>query len=188
MTRITLAVVAVAVFSSCGGPGSMSGTVAGIKLDVKDAIFALVKNQQGQTEGLLIALSDKPDGCASLKANRQPKNLTAVSFSMVRYSDMGSLLAPDVGDYTVINSQPSRGGNYAAAYFTHTDTNCTSTISDTAATGSSGIISLKTLKGEANGIASGTYDVTFGASDKVTGSFNATFCDIQNLPMNPNCE
>lgn len=187
MTRLALALVAV-VLSSCGGPGSMSGTVAGIKLDVKDSIFALIKNQQGETVGMFLAMSDKTDMCATVKANRQPKNLTATLFSMVRYTDMGTTLAPDVGEYTVINAQPPRGGNYAGAFFSHTDTNCTSTIADSAATGSSGIIKLTSLKGEANGYASGSYDITFGASDKVTGSFNAKFCDIQQLPTNPNCE
>jgi len=188
MTRILLGLAVAAVLSACGGPGNMSGTVGGIQLNVKDSAFLIVKNQQGESVGMFLAMVDKPDICATLKANRNPKELTGVLFSMVRYTDQGTTLAPDVGDYTVISATPPRGGNYAGAFFTHTDTNCTSTISNTAAQGSSGLVKLTSMKAEANGYASGTFDVTFGASDKVTGSFNAKFCELTSLPVNPNCE
>jgi hypothetical protein len=188
MTRFILGLAAAVVLSACGGPGNMSGTVAGIKLDVKDSAFLLVKNQAGDTVGMFLAMADQPDICGTLKANRQPKNTTAVLFSMVRYTDQGTTLAPDVGDYTVINMTPPRGGNYAGALFSHTDTNCTSTIAQTAATGSSGLIKLTSMKAEANGYAQGSFDITFGASDKVTGSFSAKFCELSTLPVNPNCE
>ena len=50
-------------------------------------------------------------------------------------------------------------------------------------------IKMTNLKGETNGNASGTFDLTFGGGDKVTGSFNATYCDIRKLPtVTPNCE
>lgn len=191
MMRITLGLLAAVVLSACGGPGSMNGTVAGVELPVKDAMFAIIKDQQGKSAGMYLVMADKPDLCATVKANRQPKNLTALLFSMVRYSvTMGNVevLAPDVGDYTVIKSSPQSGGNYAGAFFTHTDANCTSTLSSDATQASSGLIKLKSLKAEAGGSAAGDFDVTFGAGDKVTGSFNASFCDVTMLQTTPSCE
>lgn len=191
MMRNTLGLVAVVFLSACGGPGSMSGSVAGLELSVKDAMFAIIKDQQGKSAGMYLVMADKPDLCATVKANRQPKNLTGVLFSMVRYSvTMGNVevLAPDVGDYSVIKSSPQSGGNYAGAFFTHTDANCTSTLSNDASQASSGLIKLKSLKAEAGGYASGDFDITFGAGDKVTGSFNASFCDVTTLSSNANCE
>ena len=188
MKRITFVLAAALVFSACGGPGHMDGTVAGINLSVKDAIFALIKDTSGNTAGLYLVMADKPDLCTTVKANRQPKNLTGLVFSMVQYTDTATILAPDVGDYTVVNSTPPRGGRYAGAFFAHTDANCTSTIAPAAGTGSSGLVKLTSLKGETGGTASGTFDVTFGASDKVTGSFNAAFCDVTTLGSNANCE
>ncbi|MEW6432521.1 MAG: hypothetical protein AB1730_13545 [Myxococcota bacterium] len=187
MKRVSLGLVAV-FLSACGGPGSMDGTVAGLNLSVKDAIFALIKDANGTTQGMYLVLADKPDLCATVKANRQPKSLTGVVFSMIRYTDTGTVLAPEAGDYTVINMQPPRGGSYAGAFFTHTDANCTPTIAPTAATGSSGLVKLGSMKAEPGGFASGTFDVTFGTSDKVKGHFNASFCDVSTLGNNPNCE
>lgn len=186
--RTMVGFVAAMVLSACGGAGSVNGTVAGISLSVKDSFFVLLRNTLGETAGMMVMMLDKPDACTTFKANRNPKNSTGVAFSMVRYTDMGKTLAPDVGEYTVVNGQPSRGGNYVAAYFVRTDSNCTSTVSDAARRGSSGVVKLTSLKGEANGYASGTFDVTFGTSDKVTGDFNAKFCDIQQISDNPNCE
>lgn len=188
MKRVTLGLVAAVFLSACGGPGYMDGTVAGLNLSVKDAIFALIKDTSGTTQGMYLIMADKPDLCATIKANRQPKSLSGVIFSMIRYTDTGTVLAPEVGDYTVINSTPPRGGSYAGAFFGHTDANCTSTIAQAAATGSSGLVKLTSMKAEAGGSASGTFDVTFGTSDKVKGGFNAAFCDVTSLGNNPSCE
>lgn len=188
MKRITFVLAAAVVLSACGGPGHMDGTVAGINLSVKDAIFTLIKDTSGNTTGMFVVMADKPDLCTTVKANRQPKELTGVMFSMVQYTDAAGVLAPDVADYTVINTTPPRGGHYAGALFAHTDANCTSTIAATAGTGSSGLVKLTSMKAETGGTASGTFDVTFGTSDKVTGSFNAAFCDVQTLGSSANCE
>jgi hypothetical protein len=188
MKRIAFLWATAGFLVACGGPGHMDGTVAGINLSVKDAIFALIKDSNGKSAGLFLVMADKPDLCTTLKANRQPKNLTGALFSMVHYTDTGMVLAPDTGDYTVINATPPRGGRYASAFFTRTDANCTPTIAQAAGTGSSGLVKLTSLKSEPGGFASGTFDVTFGASDRVTGSFNAAFCDVTTLGSNANCE
>lgn len=171
-----------------GCSGSMSGTVGGISLSVSDAIFAVLKDDAGKSIAAFIVMADKPKICESLKANREPKTATALALTVYRFSAT-DYLAPDVGEYTVVDANPTSAGSYASANFSHTDSNCTNTLANSAANGKSGLVKLTSLKGETNGNASGTYDITFGAGDKVTGSFNASYCDISKLPATtPNCE
>ncbi|MFO0594313.1 MAG: hypothetical protein U0228_03385 [Myxococcaceae bacterium] len=185
MKRMMLMVAAIAALSGCSG--SVSGTVGGNSLPVADAIFAVLKDTAGKTTGAIIVLADKPKICDSLKANREPKSSTSMFFSIARITATDSL-APDVGDYTVIDTLPTAAGSFAFAGFSHTDTNCTNTLSGSASTGKSGLVKVTNFKGDSTGSANGTFDVTFGGGDKVTGSFNATFCDISTLQSNPNCE
>lgn len=186
MKRSVFVVVVTALMSACG-PGSANGSVGGVSLSVADAIFAVIKDDMGKQLGLFVAMADKPNLCDSLKANRQPKSATSLVFAMVRYNAAGEELAPDVGDYTVVE-QVTQAGNYASANFARTDANCTDTLSPNATVGRSGLVKLSALKSEANGTAQATFDVTFGAGDKVTGSFNAKFCDVASLSASPNCE
>ncbi len=186
MMNRSLFVVVAALVSACG-PGSVNGTVSGISMNVADSIFAAIKDNTGRQVGLFVVMADKPNLCDSLKANRQPKSATAMVFAMVRYNAQGEELAPDVGDYTVVE-EITAAGSFASASFTRSDANCTNTIAANASGGKSGLIKLSALKAEANGSAQATFDVTFGAGDKVTGSFNAKYCDIASLGTNPNCE
>jgi hypothetical protein len=180
--------LAVATMAMVGCSGSMTGTVGGISLSVSDAIFAVLKDDAGKSIAAFVVMADKPKICDSLKANREPKTATALSLTVYRFSAT-DYLAPDVGDYTVVDVNPTSAGSYSSATFSHTDSNCTNTLAGSAASGKSGLVKLTSLKGETNGTASGTFDVTFGAGDKVTGNFNATYCDISKLPATtPNCE
>ena len=49
-------------------------------------------------------------------------------------------------------------------------------------------IELDRIRGEKGGNAVGNFDVTFGTGDRVTGNFNAEFCDIAVAPSRPSCE
>jgi hypothetical protein len=188
MSRITLTLIAALAASSCGGPGHMDGTVAGANLTVRDAIFSLVRGSSGDLQGVFLFMGDKPDLCAALKANRQPKSLTGLSLSLVRYSDMAAVLSPDSGEYTIITSAPPRGGRYASAMFSRSDVNCTPTIAPASGGVTSGLVKVESLKAEPGGSAVGTFDLTFGGGDKATGSFNATFCDATSTMSNARCE
>lgn len=179
---------AMSMVAMAGCSGSMNGTVGGISMSVSDAIFAILKDGGGKSIAAVVVMSDKPKICDSLKANREPKTATALSMTLFRFSDT-DYLAPDVGDYTVVDSNPTSAGSFASADFARTDSNCTNTISGNASGGKSGLIKVTAIKGETNGNASGTFDITFGAGDKVTGNFNASYCDISMLPTaKPNCE
>lgn len=185
MRTVMLAVAMVAAVGCA--PGSVSGSVGGVTMNVADAVFAVLKSDAGKSEGLLVILADKPNICTSLKANREPKSATALTMMLYRVTQT-DILAPDVGDYTVIDSNPTSAGNYAGASFTRTDANCTNSLSASASSGKSGLIKVTGLKAEANGNATGSFDITFGAGDKVTGNFNAAFCDAVLTDKQPNCE
>lgn len=180
-------VAALVLVASMGCAGSVNGTVGGVNLSVSDAIFSLFKDSAGKTTGAFIVLSDKPNLCASLKANREPKSATALSLVLFRFSNT-DYLAPDVGDYTVTADAPTSAGSFAQAQFSRTDANCTNTLNEATSYGKSGLVKVANLKGETNGNASGTFDLTFGAGDKVTGTFNANFCDVTMIASSPNCE
>lgn len=187
MKHLVLAALSLSMLVGCS-KGSMSGTVGGNNLNVADAIFANVNDNSGASVFALLVMSDKPNLCDSLKANRVAKQATSISFAIVRYNSDDKVLAPDIGDYTVIEGNAPGAGNFASAGFGHTDANCTNTLSESASTGRSGLIKVTNFKPETNGNMAGTYDVTFGAGDHVTGGFNASYCDITTLQVNPNCE
>ncbi len=185
MRRLMMA-VPMLVLAGCAG--SANGQVGGISLNVSDAIFAILKDNTGKSTAAIVIMADKPKVCDSLKANREPKTSTSLLLTLYRFSDT-DYLAPDVGEYTTVDQNPTSAGSFASAFFTRTDSNCTNTIASSASRGKSGLIKLTNIKGEANGTANATYDITFGAGDKVTGNFNATYCDISSLPTaDPNCE
>lgn len=186
MNKILSSFAVLSLCASCS-PGSFTGTVGGNSLAVADVIFSVVNDDDGKTYGALIVMADKPNLCDTLKANREPKQSNYTSFVLLRTSD-NKLLAPDVGDYTVIKGLPSGNGNSAYADYKHTDANCTNTLSDDASTGQSGLIKISSFKSGTDGAAVGTFDITYGAGDGVKGSFNAHYCDLSKLPANLNCE
>jgi hypothetical protein len=180
-----MAVVSMLALVGCAG--SVNGQVGGVSLSVSDAIFAVLKDNSGKSTGLLVIMADKPKLCDSLKANREPKQATSLFLTMSRVTDTDTL-APDVGEYTVIEGFPTKAGNYAYSSFARTDANCTNTLSSSTSGAKSGLIKVTNLKGETNGSANATFDITFGSGDKVTGNFNATYCDVSQIQNNPNCE
>ncbi len=182
----------VGVFSGCGG-GSVTGTVSGISLAVQDSIFFVLKDDQGKTGALTVIMADKPNLCDTLKANRQPKSATSLFFYLYNVkieNGAVSLLAPDVGTYTVADLQNLKtSGTYAGTGFSKADANCTDSLTAASSTGKSGSIRLTTVKAEANGNLAGTFDVSIGTqTDKLTGTLNARYCDITKIQANPSCE
>jgi hypothetical protein len=187
MKKMTLVVgLFGAMLSGCAG--SVNGTVGGVNLSVADAIFAVLKDDAGKSIAALVVLADKPKICDNLKANREPNSATALSLTLFRFSAT-DYLAPDPADYTVVdtNTNPPMGaGSYTSASFNRTDTTCKPS---TEGSGKSGLVKLTNLKAETNGVANGTFDITFSTGDKVTGNFNATYCDLAKLPQTmANCE
>lgn len=183
----------VAVLTGCGGPGSVSGTVSGVSLAVQDAIFFIAKDDAGKSQAAVVLLADKPNLCDTFKANRKPKSVTGLMFLLMNVKVEGTAvtaLAPDVADYAIVDfSTIKTSGHFGDGAFVKNDANCTDSLASTATGLKSGLVKLTSLKSEASGSAAGTFDVSVGTqADKLTGSFNASYCDLSKLPSNPSCE
>ncbi len=180
-----LAAVAIAV----SGCNSFNGRVAGKELAVQDALFFnyLIN---GQTVGATIILADRPRVCDSLKANRIPKNSNFAAITTFRVTSNGSIVPPDTGDYTVTTVLTPSAGNFAYGQFNALDANCNQTLPDTSNQATSGLVKVTSYRPSEGGGMAGTFDITWGSqSDKSTGGFNATYCNLStNFPSNPNCE
>ena len=172
----TALLVALATLAGCGSAGSFNGTVAGNQLAVRDAIFGVTRDSAGKPTTAVLVLADVPDICTTVKANRNPKGATYVSVVLTRVSGL-TLGPPDVGDYTVA-AFPSSGNAAIGGTFIKNDPSCLNTVAGQSATFKSGLIKIANYRAEAGGGMSGTFDLTIGnQADKITGGFNAHFCD-----------
>lgn len=192
MTRLADVIVCGAALSllGCGGPGRFDGTVEGHGLDVRETIFSLLKDSSGKISGAALTLADVPGLCELDKANRIPKNVSAVTFVLERTNDDNTVLAPDPGSYTIRSASANQNGRVAFGGFYLLDANCTNEVPVEKAQARSGLIELETLRAEEGGLMAGRFDVTFGVqADKATGQFTATFCDVRGPSASKgNCE
>ncbi len=169
-------------------PGSFNGTVAGNGLDVQDVVFIPMKDTGGAIKGVMVGMSDVFDICTLMKANKEPKNATTVTFSVMTLNADYTFATPAAGDYPIRTTVPA-SGNYAGGGFAKLDSTCTDTIADPQGTAQSGTVKVSSITLEAGGTMSGTFDVTFGTSDTATGSFAAAYCDAPlDSGTTPTCE
>ncbi len=146
--RIALLAAVTVLAVGCGGPGSFNGKVDGKELAVEDAIFAPVKGSDGKVTGVAVILSDVPDLCAAVKANRDPKGATIAQFAMMRIASDGSaVLAPDVGDYGITdNPFSAKGGNIAFGGFIKSDLNCANEVASDRALARERTVKIETIE------------------------------------------
>jgi hypothetical protein len=189
--RFKFVIAVVALFNvACGGPGSFNGTVAGKKLDVEDSVFVPVRDGTGKTIGAYLVMADVPDICATLKANREPKGATALILGMMRIGADGTFLAPDKGDYAIVDSltSPPRAP-IAFGSFQKSDSNCTNELAESQANARSGLVKIDAIELKEGGSMSGSFDITFGSQgDKTKGTFNAAYCFVPDSATGSNCE
>lgn len=170
----------VTLAAGCGRvQGTMSGTVAGIKLDVNSVVYVDDKDSNGNLVGIAVLLTDQPDICKTLQGGNVPQGMTSLSLSLLRLDSSGKPLVPTVQAYGVFapSDLPTMAGEYAVATFAHLDSTCKNTLTDAQSTGTSGAVRLNAITLE--GSARGGFDVSVGSqSDEVSGSFDAVFCDV----------
>jgi hypothetical protein len=165
------------VLAACGP--QFQGKVSGYGLQVKDTLFATTVDNSGAAVGAVLVLSDQPNMCASLAAPKAPSSATVAAFILSRRSD-GTLLAPDLGDYTVAAAGTS--GAAATGLFIHTDANGTNVIPTANRAAVSGVLSISTF--QAGTAMSGTFDGKFGTQDDaIDFAFNAHFCAIDSTTI-----
>lgn len=214
MSKKLLLLLSALSLLGCGPMNSLEGGVGGFTLAPKDAVFANLYSD-GKITATYLFMADKENLCATLKANRRPKNATALQLFFGRRNGDGVILAPDVGEYPVGNVLPPNSGfdlpgqaqpggtstlsppraiatglsAYAAGVFNKTDANCKGILADNNSVTQSGVVKIQEFSAQTNGRLTGTFDITFGTQkDKTKGSFSATYCDVTSLGAQPSCE
>src|SRR5689334_9675027 len=99
---LVLSALALPALVACGGPGSFDGTVNGITMSVKDAVFLTPKDGNGNVVGLVLSMSDQPGLCASLQAQQVVHDSTNFVASLSEFSG-GGQVPPTPGDFPVYN-------------------------------------------------------------------------------------
>ena len=161
------------------GNGTITGTVGGHGLTVKDAVFGI----DSTTKAMTVVVSDRADLCTILAGNTLPAGTTTVlAFVLVNYPGGTSLTDVTTGAYAWFDSSnpvvPSPGLYFDSRFIL--PTSCTAAAT-TAASGG-------TLNVTQAGTAAGTHlKVTLGSigfgSDSLGGSFEATYCAAAANPV-----
>ena len=190
MRKLISSAAAMLLASACGGgAGTVSGTVAGNKLAVRDAVI-IKQVLQGSTSYALL-LSDGVDSCTQVKANTLVKNETLLFGAFLDLDvDGQNKVTIEKGTYAVASplvlATSPKNQKLAITVFEKYDATCQQTIntstgdSSSAGVGSSGTIVLDSFSTKEGDSVKGSLDITFGSGDRLKGSFNATFCDASN--------
>jgi hypothetical protein len=156
--------------SSTSGSASISGTIRGQSMSAKDATAAnLSFNATGRGgSAAVIGITSAAGICPQLTSGKEPKSTQYLVLSAFRLQPDGSAAPPPsagvypVGALTIEN---------AVAVFAATDAACHDTVaSDSVAT--SGNVTFTSVGSR----YAGTFDLTFGFGDHVTGTFDAPMC------------
>lgn len=160
----------------CGGgsPAAITGTVDGVSLTPKTAIYAFDSTQPNL---MYVGIFELSDPCGDLKAGRNRPGDVALGFELDATD--GNFVA---GDY------PAWGGTnlkLAFANFIQTDAACHDSNSEFA---EGGTVTLNTApsSGPSAAVVSGVFSLKMGSKQEpISGSFDAAFCD-QDLHTAPN--
>lgn len=171
MKKLMGAVVALGL-AACGGPGEVSGTVAGASLTVNDAIL-IEATSNGMSFGTVL-LSDATAVCDKVTRNVEPKGGTALGFMLVNVSETGS--GPlTAGTYNIVSGNGTPKGLSAQAFFVKSAADsCADTIAEGKGVAQSGTITVDTYD-SASG-AKGSFALNFASGDKISGTFDAAKC------------
>ncbi|MBK7858214.1 MAG: hypothetical protein IPJ65_06245 [Archangiaceae bacterium] len=152
---------------ACGGPSnSFTGTVSGTSLEIKDAVVL------SDTE---VWLSSVDQLCEKLTANTYPKSGRIVKIQLHPVA---------TGEFKVQASSSGADHN-AFMQFIKLDDSCAMQLGFGESVASKG--SLTVAHFEALKSMDGTFDVTFGSSDAVKGSFSARYCAAGTTYPTPEC-
>lgn len=153
------------------GPGSISGTVGGRPLSVKDAVFSLDSN------AVTVLVTDRENICSLLSGTTLPGTTTALFLSVANFVPPSSVNPHVTGDYAYFDlgggGFPATAGRYWYGGFETVDANCAPATVTFATAGTVTVTQV--------GNTSGTHfkanltGLQFGA-DTLNGSIEATYC------------
>jgi hypothetical protein len=153
---------------ACGGiSNQVTGTVKGNSLTVRDAILL------GNTE---VWLSSTEKLCDALRMNAYPKSARLMKLQLYPVA---------TGDFSVVVSTTGKDHS-AAMQFDVLNDACMMQLVGQESAATSGKVTVVTF--DTMRSITGTFDVTFGDTDRVTGSFNASWCDAPTTYPSPDCK
>lgn len=154
------------------GPGSITGSVAGHPLNVKDAVFAI-----GSSNEVTVAVTDQANTCSLLSGTTLPSTTTVLFFTLANYVPPITINPHTTGDYAWFNfnggSPPGSAGRYWFGGFETVDTTCNGNV---IAFSSAGTVSV-TQVGNSSGthLKADLHALQFG-SDTLNGNVDASYC------------
>lgn len=172
--------------SGGGGGGSVTGTVGGSTVSIKDVVSAKITgsgSDAGKSQGEII-MANQTGLCAELTAssNDSKKNASAVFIAVANVDK--TTFAPTAptapGTYSIFVSDGTTPPPEMAATLSvfSSDASC---MTDDARTSDavSGSVTITAVSGDK---FSGSYDVTLANGDHITGKFNPEACPALNEP------
>jgi hypothetical protein len=184
---LVLGLIACACGSSNGGSpdaggnpnpgGSLTGTVGGHPLDVKDAVFGI----DPSTKLVWVYAADRTGVCALLGGTSLPGTTTALALVMVKVTATGTG-DYTTGDYAWIDLSSVSGLPPAGLYWTGSFAVATSCTASTTSDSTAGTVTVTQV-----GNSTGTHlklnlsNVKFG-TDTLSGNLEASYCTTAAAP------
>ena len=179
--KTQLFVAVLGLLAGCGVQmpvNEVRGTVRGVALTPADSVFAVTA--LNGTPVLYLHMSNQPDACQRLKDSIRAKGSTRLTANLLAQGG-GTLTT---GAYNL--AAQSDGRRVISAAFDQLDQTCNSAIGGPAEA-ASGTFNLMSFEAKEGGIATGTFDLSFG-SDRISGGFRATYCDLSNASGTYTCQ
>lgn len=174
---------ALACTSGSSGNASVNGTVQGVSLSAKDAVFANFAMEGTRRDAVLI--TSYADGCGKSKNNDVVPDSQTLLLVLVDQDVNGSLLPASPGVFPI--GIPTNGQRSAAAVFQAFDGTCAPTLDATASHAVAGTVTLETVDLN-NDDVDGSFDLQFTAGAHLTGRFLSGVCAIPTSLPDPICK
>jgi hypothetical protein len=178
-TRFALIVAVAAITTGCRPPGKVK-IAYDQGFEVQDAIF-IPKLVDGQVIAGDIVLADAPNLCDSVRRGIVPSRMKSLTFRVFRITET-AFLAPDVGEYKVLDAKPTRTGNFAFGELVESDLNCTQTLDARRSVIGAGRVEIEHFEAGDRGVIGGMFttyrhSTLFDSySELVEGRFDADYC------------
>ncbi len=167
--------------AACNSPGWVKPHDSSQAFKVADSIFMPVI-ANGEVVGGDILIADQPQLCEAVRSGFLPSRMKAVMFRVFRLQQ-DRIVAPDVGEYELLDAAPKKPGNYAVAQRLESDLNCKQTLSARDATLDFGDVGIEQMDTTNKAIVRGRFNVSrfkfngdYDSGNIIEGAFSADYC------------
>ncbi|MGC3999276.1 MAG: hypothetical protein QM767_18295 [Anaeromyxobacter sp.] len=185
--RPRLAIAVVLILAACGSDSNSSNPPANPTLTATGSIALSATNFTGigkavtcSVEGIdfgvafaAVGASDEAGLCSYLQNAQDKQDAKTITLAIFKVNPTGTTAAITTGTYPV-TTNPGLSTEYAFVFVSQNDAQCVATDVE----GASGNIVVTSVTADR---IIGTADVTLDGGGKVTGSFDAPYCDV-SLP------